>query len=49
MTYVSKNFPEEYEEDTRVYFRDILTEKEGVRFSFVLMRQIIDTQVEPSN
>ena len=45
MTNLSINFPVKYEEDIKVYLRDILTEKEGVRFSFVLMRQIIDTQV----
>jgi len=25
---------------------EILTEKEGVKFSFILMKQILDTQVE---
>jgi hypothetical protein len=45
MTYLSINFPEKYEEGLKIYLRDILAEKEGVRFSFVLMRQIIDTQV----
>ena len=49
MTYLSINFPEKYDRDTKVYLRDILTEKEGVRFSFALMRQIIDTQVESAN
>ena len=49
MTYLSINFPREYNEDEKVYLRDILTEKEGVRFSFILMKQIIDSQVESSN
>ena len=46
MTYLSMNFPEKYEEDTKVYLKEILSEKEGVRFSFILMKQILDTQVE---
>ena len=46
MTYLSINFPEQYDEDVKAYLRDILTEKEGVRFSFILMKQIMDTQRE---
>ncbi|MCH8863514.1 MAG: hypothetical protein IID51_13555 [Proteobacteria bacterium] len=46
MTYVSIDFPKQYKEDEKIYLSEILSEKEGVKFSFVLMRQIIDTQVE---
>lgn len=46
MTYLSINFPERYEEDTKIYLKEILSEKEGVRFSFILMEQILGTQVE---
>ena len=46
MTYVSINFPAEYNEDSKIYLKDIISEKEGVKFSFILMRQIMDTQVE---
>jgi len=46
MTYLSINFPKKYEEDTKIYLKEILSEKEGVRFSFILMKQILDTQVE---
>ncbi len=46
MTYLSINFPEHYEDDTRIYLKDILSEKEGVKFSFILMRQVVNTQVE---
>ncbi len=46
MTYLSINFPKKYEEDNKIYLKEILSEKEGVKFSFILMRQIIDTQVE---
>jgi len=46
MTYLSINFPKKYEEDTKLYLKAILAEKEGVKFSFILMKQILDTQVE---
>ncbi len=45
MTYLSINFPPRYNKNTKVYLKDILTEKDGVRFSFILMKQILDTQV----
>jgi hypothetical protein len=43
---VSINFPKEYLNDSKIYLKDIITEKDGVKFSFILMRKIIDTQVE---
>jgi len=46
MTYLSINFPKKYEEDTKIYLKEILSEKEGVKFSFILMKQILDSQVE---
>lgn len=45
MTYLSIHFPEHYEDDAKIYLKDLLSEREGVRFSFVLMRQVLDTQV----
>jgi hypothetical protein len=45
ITYLSINFPLKYD-DSKIYLKDMLTEKEGVKFSFVLMKQILDTQVE---
>ncbi|KGK99098.1 hypothetical protein LI82_03450 [Methanococcoides methylutens] len=45
MTYLSINFPQKYD-NSKIYMKDILTEKEGVKFSFILMKQILDTQVE---
>lgn len=45
MTYLSISFPEVYNGDAKVYLKDILTEDEGVKFSLILMKQIIDTQV----
>ena len=46
MTYLSINFPKEYENDTKIFLKDILSEKDGIKFSFILMKQILDTQVE---
>lgn len=46
MTYLSINFPKQYEDNTKIYLKDLLSEKEGIKFSFMLMRQILDTQVE---
>ncbi|SMF78966.1 hypothetical protein SAMN05661091_1645 [Paenibacillus uliginis N3/975] len=45
MTYLSISFPEEYSEESKIYIKDILSEEEGIKFSMILMRQIIDTQV----
>ncbi len=46
MTYLSIAFPEHYDDVTKVFLKDFLPEKEGVVFSFILMKQILDTQVE---
>lgn len=45
MTYLNINFPQKYE-DGLIHLKEILSEMEGVKFSFILMKQIIDTQVE---
>lgn len=45
MTYLSIRFPEDYSDETKIYIKDILHEKDGVRFSFILMKKIMDTQV----
>ena len=45
MTYLSINFPKEYK-NSKVYLKNIISEKEGVKFSLILMKNIIDTQVE---
>ncbi|MCU7614830.1 hypothetical protein N0B16_10315 [Chryseobacterium sp. GMJ5] len=46
MTYLTVSFPPEYLNDSKVFLKDVITEKEGVKFSFILMRQIMNTQVE---
>jgi len=45
MTYMSIIFPQKYEEE-KIYLREIVSEKDGVKFSIIMMRQILNTQVE---
>ncbi|MEL0609000.1 hypothetical protein [Vibrio echinoideorum] len=45
MTYMNINFPLEYGEN-RIYLKDMLSEKDGVKFCLIMMRQILNTQVE---
>ena len=49
MTYLSICFPEQYSNNSKIYLKDIISEKEGVKFSFILMRKIMDTQVVEVN
>jgi len=46
MTYLSIRFPKRYKENYKIYLKDFLTEKEGIKFSLILMRQVLDTQIE---
>lgn len=46
MTYLSITFPSKYDDNTKVFLRDILSEKEGIKFSFILMKQIMSTQID---
>ena len=45
MTYLKISFPSEYVEDTKIYLKDILTETEGVKFSLILMKRVLDSQI----
>jgi len=45
MTYMSIKFPQEYE-DNKIYLKDMISEKDGVKFSLIMMRKILNTQVE---
>jgi hypothetical protein len=49
MTYLSIRFPDHYHDDAKIYLKDILSEKEGAKFSFILMKKVLDTQVETMN
>lgn len=46
MTYLSIRFPSRYSREEKILLRDIVTEKDGIRFCFVLMNQILSSQVE---
>lgn len=46
MTYLSIQFPLEYNTNSKILLKDLLVEQEGVKFSLILMRQILNTQVE---
>lgn len=46
MTYLSIIFPDNYSTGQRIFLKDMLSEKEGIKFSIILMRQILNTQVE---
>lgn len=48
MTYMSICFPEQYDEN-KIYLKDIISEKDGVKFSLIMMRNILNTQVESVN
>ncbi len=46
MTYVLINFPKVYIEDTKIYLKDFMPEKEGVLFVMSLMYKVLMSQVE---
>lgn len=46
MTYIEINFPEKYDKDFKIYLKDIITEKEGIKFCISLMKQMLDVQLE---
>ncbi len=46
MTYLSIKFPAFYNGTDKIFLKDIISEKEGVKFSIILMKKVLDTQVE---
>ena len=48
MTYLSISFPKLYSEN-KIYLKDIISEKEGCKFAFIMMKNILNTQVEEIN
>jgi len=45
MTYIAINLSFKFGEKSKIFLKDIISEKEGVKFSYILMKQILDTQV----
>lgn len=43
--HVSINFGWSYGGDSKIYLRDIIAEREGIRFAYILMRQVLDSQL----
>lgn len=46
MTYISINFPRDYHKGRKIFLKNMLPERDGVKFSIILMKKILDTQVE---
>mgnify|MGYP001566163482 CR=1 FL=1 len=46
MTYIAINFPKNYSKGEKVLLKNVLSEKDGIKFALVFMRKVIDTQVE---
>jgi|SRR6185312_2614431 len=45
MTYIQIHLPEEYSDNSKIFLKDIISEKEGVKLCISFMKQILDTQV----
>lgn len=45
MTYITISFPKNYDNNAKIFLKDIITEKDGVKFSFILMNKILETQL----
>jgi hypothetical protein len=46
ITYISINFPTDYTQGGQVWLKDLISEQDGVVFSMIFMKQVLDTQVE---
>lgn len=45
MTYIQIYFPEKYNDNSKIFLKDIISEKEGIKLCISFMKQILDTQV----
>lgn len=46
MTYIKVTLPNDYSINNRIYLKDFLSEKDGVKFSLIFMYRILQSQVE---
>jgi broad specificity polyphosphatase/5'/3'-nucleotidase SurE len=46
LTYLNINFPKSYSSKDKIYLKEIITEKEGVKFSYILMKDILASQIK---
>lgn len=44
-TFITISFPEKYDSE-KIYLKDIIKEEEGVKFALVMMRKVLNTQIE---
>lgn len=44
-TFITISFPEQYNSE-RIYLKDIIKEEEGVKFALVMMRKVLNSQIE---
>lgn len=47
MTYIQIHLPEEYGDKNKIFLKDIISEKEGMKLCISFMKQILDTQIYP--
>jgi len=45
MTYISINLPIKYNNTNKIFLKDIISEKDGIKFCICFMKKILDTQV----
>ncbi|MDP1814020.1 MAG: hypothetical protein Q8K92_06185 [Leadbetterella sp.] len=46
MTYIQIHLPEEYNDTNKIFLKDIISEKDGVKLCISFMKQVLDTQVK---
>lgn len=45
MTYIQFHLPKEYDESNKIFLKDIISEKDGIKLCICFMKQVLDTQV----
>jgi len=46
ITYLAINFPISYKDGAKLFLKDMIIEKKGIKFCFILMKEITNSQVE---
>ncbi|MES2619258.1 MAG: hypothetical protein V4615_00280 [Bacteroidota bacterium] len=46
MTYIQICLPEVYDDQNKIFLKDIISEKEGIKLCISFMKQILDTQID---
>lgn len=45
MTYIQFHLPEEYNDNSRIFLKEVISEKDGIKLCISFMKQVLDTQV----